>query len=114
MIPNESKPKRRDQNECVGSASTILLFRGTAQRRNVGYIKYAHANATTVPSTPPNPSSRSGFACTISKLAKPNDAQTIDQKEGGNVIRIASCARLGDSFPRRCARFASICQLNVM
>src|SRR5438093_13633179 len=114
MTPNESKAKRRDQNACVGSASTILLLRGTAQRRNAGYIKYAQANATTVPSTPPNPSSRSGFACTISKLAKPNDAQTIDQKEGGNVMRQAFAARLGDSLPRRCVRSASVCQLNVM
>src|SRR5205823_15072833 len=114
MTPNETKAKRRDQNACVGSASTILLLRGTAQRRNAGYIKYAQANATTLPSTPPNPNSRSGFACTISKLAKPNDAQTIDQSEGENVIRRASRARSGDSFPMRCARSASVCQLKVM
>src|SRR5437867_6403336 len=87
IMPNESKAKRRDQNACVGSASTILLLRGTAQRRKAGYIRYAHANATTVPSTPPNPNSRSGFAWTISRLAKPNEAQTIDQNEGGKVMR---------------------------
>ena len=101
ITPNESSAKRRDQNACVGSASAILLLRGTAQRRNAGYIRYAHANATTVPSTPPNPSSRSGFACTISRLAKPNEAHTIDQNEGGNVIRQASIARSGDSLPKR-------------
>src|SRR5213596_3670263 len=114
MTPNESSAKRRDQNACVGFASTILLFRGTAQRRNAGYTKYAQINAMTVPSTPPNPSSRSGLACTISRLAKPNDAQTIDQNEGGKVMRRASVARSGDFLPMRCARSASICQLNVM
>ena len=39
MAPtNESKPKRCLQNFRGGSASTILLFRGTAQRKNDGYI----------------------------------------------------------------------------
>src|ERR671936_551134 len=101
MTPNENKAKRRAQNACEGSASTILLLRGTAQRRKAGYIRYAQANATTVPSTPPNPSSRSGFACTISRLANPNAAHTIDQNEGGKVMRQASAARAGDSFPIR-------------
>ena len=99
MTPNESRANRRDQNAWVGSASTILLLRGTAQRRNAGYMRYAQANAMTVPSTPPNPSSRSGFAWTINKLAKPNDAHTIDQNDGGRVMRHASAARSGVSLP---------------
>src|SRR5438045_5027775 len=94
ITPNDNIGKRRAQKASVGSASTILLLRGTAQRRNAGYIKYAQANATTLPSTPPNPNSRSGVACTISQLAKPNDAQTIDQRNAQNVIRRAS-----PSFP---------------
>src|SRR5215471_4802066 len=114
MTPNDSHAKRRDQNACVGSASTILLLRGTAQRRKAGYISYAHPNATTVPSTPPNPSSRSGFAWTISRLAKPSEAHTIDQNDGGKVIRQASAARFGVSLSMRCARSASVCQLKVM
>src|ERR1700745_2000307 len=114
MTPNEIRAKRRDQNACVGSASTILLLRGTAQRRNAGYIKYAQANATVVPSTPPNPSSRSVLAWTTSKLAKPSDAQTIDQNEGGKVMGRASASRLGDSLPMRCGRPARVCQLHLM
>src|SRR6266446_5694640 len=111
MTPNESNPNRRDQNQCGGSASTILLSRGTAQRKNAGYMTYAQINATSVPSTPPNPSSRSGLAWTISKLPNPSDAQIIDQKEAGNVIRRAAAARSRDSFP---IRLASVCQLKVM
>src|SRR6266850_2305677 len=42
-------------------------------------------NAITVPRTPPNPSSRNGLAWTINKLPKPNEAQTIDQNDGGKV-----------------------------
>ena len=71
-------------------------------------------NATTEPSTPPNPSSRNGLAWTISKLANPSDAQTIDQNDAGKVMRHASAPRSGDSLPRRCIRSASVCQLNVM
>src|SRR2546430_16189643 len=114
MMPNESRAKRRNQNACAGSASTILLLRGTAQRRKAGYIEYAQMNATTVPSTPPNPNSRNGSAWTISKLAKPSEAQTIDQNDGGRVMLRAAAARFGLSFPMRCARLASVCQLNVM
>jgi hypothetical protein len=88
-----------------------LLLRGTAQRRNDGYITYAQINATTVPSTPPNPSSRNGLACTINKLPNPSDAQTIDQNEAGNVMRRAAAARSADFFP---IRSASVCQLKVM
>src|SRR6266480_1548766 len=114
ITPNDNSGKRRAQKACVGSASTILLLRGTAQRRNAGYIKYAHVNATTVPSTPPNPNSRNGFAWTISKLAKPSEAQTMDQNDGGKVMLRAAAARFGLSLPMRCARLASVCQLNVM
>src|SRR5438477_12378329 len=59
---------------------------------------------------PPNPSSRSGFAGTSKRVPNPNDAQTMDQKDAGNVIRRASAPRLGDFFPRA----ARVCQLNVM
>src|SRR5207302_6472439 len=97
-----------------GSASTILLSRGTAQRRNGGDITYAQAKATIDPSTPPNPSSRNGLASTISKLAKPSEAQTIDQNDGGNVIRSAPRARSGDFFSNRFVLPASVCQLNVI
>src|SRR5437868_12548607 len=108
MTAIDSSTKRRDQNLREGSASTSLLLRGTAQRRNAGYIKYAQINATTVPSTPPNPSSRNGFAWTISKLAKPSEAQTMDQSEGGKVMLRAAAARFGLSLPMRCARLASV------
>src|ERR1051326_2051818 len=84
---------RRDQKPDSGSFSTILLFRGTAQFKNQGYIPYAQAIATSDPRTPPNPSSRSGLACTINKLPNPRDAQTIDQNEAGKVMRRASIAR---------------------
>src|SRR6266704_1312473 len=114
MMPNETRPKWRDKNARDGSFSTSFVVCGTAQRKNGGYIRYAQTNATVVPRTPPNPSSRSGFACTISRLAKPNEAHTIDQNEGGNVIRQASIARSGDSLPKRCERSARVCQLNVM
>src|SRR5205807_7913731 len=114
MTVAEKIGKGRAQNRCGGSASTILLSRGTAQRRNGGYIIYAHTKATTEPSTPPNPSSRSGFASTIRRLAKPSEAQTIDQNEGGNVIRNASRARSGDSFSNCRRRSANTCQLKVM
>ena len=75
---------------------------------------YAQINATTLPSTPPKPSSRNGFACTINKLPKPNEAQTIDQNDAGKVMRLASGARFGDSLPSRCLRSARVCQLKVM
>src|SRR5439155_22334014 len=114
MTPNESSPNRRDQNQAGGSCSTSLLSRGTAQRRNGGYMTYAQINATIVPSTPPNPSSRSGFACTINKLPNPNDAPTIDQNDAGNVMRSAAVASFGASFPNRPFRSASVCQLNFM
>src|SRR5205085_12052788 len=114
MTPNDKSTNRRDQNAREGSASSSLLLRGTAQRRKGGYIEYAQMNATTVPSTPPNPNSRNGFAWTISKLAKPSEAQTIDQNDGGRVMLRAAAARFGLSFPMRCARLASVCQLNVM
>src|SRR5438309_6999709 len=114
MTAAEKIGKGRAQNRCGGSASTILLSRGTAQRRNGGYITYAQAKATTDPSTPPNPSSRSGLASTISKLAKPSEAQTIDQNDGGKVIRNASRARSGDSFSNCRRRPASTCQLKVI
>src|SRR5438034_3938181 len=106
MTAVDSRPNRRDQNQWGGSCSTSLLLRGTAQRRNGGYITYAQINATTVPSTPPNPNSRNGFACTINKLPKPNEPQTIDQNEAGNVMRRAAAAKSGDFFP---IRSASVC-----
>src|SRR3981081_1733167 len=112
--PNISIPKRSSQTQWGGSCSTSLLSRGTAQRKNAGYMTYAQMNPTIVPSTPPNPSSRNGLACTIHKLRNPNDAHTIDQNDGGNVILSAAVARFGVSFPNRPFRPASVCQLNVM
>src|SRR5437588_11067337 len=114
MTAAEKIGNGRTQNRCGGSASTILLSRGTAQRRNGGYITYAQTKATTEPSTPPNPSSRRGFASTIKRLAKPSEAQTIDQNDGGKVIRNASRPRSGESFSNCRLRSASTCQLNVM
>src|SRR5438477_4465285 len=114
MTPGERIGNGRAQNQCGGSASTILLSRGTAQRKNGGYITYAQTNATIDPSTPPKPSSRSGLACTTNKLAKPSDAHTIVQNDGGNVMRTASVPRSGEFFSSRCRRSASVCQLNVM
>ena len=111
MTAIDSTTNRRDQNAREGSFSTSLLLRGTAQCRNDGYITYAQINATTVPSTPPNPNSRNGLAWTIKRLPKPNDAQIIDQNEAGNVMRRAAAARSDDSFPMRSAR---VCQLKVM
>src|SRR5437588_9691712 len=114
MTAADNTGNGRAQNFLGGSASTILLSRGTAQRKKGGYITYAQAKATIEPSTPPNPSSRNGFAWTISRLANPSEAQTIDQNEGGKVIRSASRARSGDSFSNWRRRFASTCQLKVM
>src|SRR5437588_2482842 len=114
MTAAEKIGNGRAQNFLGGSASTILLSRGIAQRKKGGYIMYAQTKATIEPSTPPKPSSRSGFASTIKRLAKPSEAQTIDQNEGGKVIRSASSARSGDSFSTWRRRFASTCQLNVM
>src|SRR5439155_573723 len=101
----------RDQNREPGPFSMIAVFFGTAQLRNQGYIAYAQTIAITVPSTPPNPSSRSGLAGAINRLPKPSDAQIIDQKDAGNVMRRASDPRSRDFFPARPAR---VCQLNVM
>src|SRR6184192_1154070 len=88
----------RAQNLRGGSASTILLSRGTAQRGNGGYITYTPAKPTVDPSTPTNPSPRNGLASTISKLAKQSEATTIDQNDGATVMRTASVARSGDFF----------------
>ena len=65
----------------------------------------------TVPRMPPKPSSRSGFAGTINKVPKPNEAQTMDQKDAGNVMRRARAPRSLDFFAAPPAR---VCQLNVM
>jgi len=71
----------------------------------------AQMKATIVPRTPPKPSSRKGSASTRSKLPKPREAQTIDQKEAGKVMARASAASSVDllSLP-----WASVCQLKVM
>ena len=88
-----------------------VLSCGTAHARKAGYIAYEHSSATADPTTPPNPSSRSGFACTNSRLANPSDAHTIDQNDGGNVIRRAAAANTSSRLPVRCD---SVCQLNVI
>ena len=63
------------------------------------------------PITPPNPSSRSGFAWTKRRLPNPSDAHTMDQNDGGNVIRRAAAA---NALPSSESRRESVCQLNVM
>src|SRR5947209_6563361 len=110
MTPADSGTNRRARNPRGGSFSRSSLLRGIAQHRNGGYIIYAQPNAMIAPSTPPNPSSRSGFACTINKLPNPRDAQTIDQNEAGKVMRSAPAARLEEPF----FRSASACQLKVI
>src|SRR5207244_886760 len=94
---------RRHQNRDSGPFSEIPVFRGTAQLKNQGYIPYAQPIAISVPTTPPKPSSRSGFAGTINRLPNPKHAQIIDQKEAGNVMRRASAPRSRDFFPTRAA-----------
>src|SRR5438067_12304440 len=111
MTPNESNAYRRDQNFLGGFISATFVLCGSAQRRNGRYIRYAQTKATIDPRTPPNPSSRSGFASTNKRLPKPSAAQIIDQNDAGNVIRSAANARSADFLP---SRPASVCQLNVM
>jgi len=111
MTAIDSGTKRLDQNERPGPVLVTVLSRGTAQARNAGYIAYDESNAIIDPTMPPNPSSRSGFACTNSRLAKPSEAHTIDQNDGGSVIRQAAAAN--ESLWRR-PWCASVSQLNVM
>ena len=92
---------RRDQNRRPGPISATGLSCGFVQLRYEGYMPYAHNIAIALPSTPPNPSSRSGFAWTNSKLPNPSDAQTMDQNEAGNVMRRAAVARSSAVFPVR-------------
>src|SRR5258707_8689526 len=92
MAAADSGTNRRDQNRRPGPDSNTALVRGTAQARNAGYMAYAHNSAMMLPSTPPNPSSRSGLASTINRLPNPSDAQTMDQNDAGSVMRHASAA----------------------
>src|SRR4051812_5599748 len=107
----EGITKRPDQNDLGGSTSNSWVLCGTAQARKGGYIIYAQIRATIDPSTPPKPSSRSGWAWTMRRLPKPRAAQIIDQNDAGNVMRSAALASPADSV---FFRPANVCQLKVM